>query len=116
MTIRQNYIDNFKTYCKIQGYPKQENNTQYLFDCIKSTLKNLGYHENISLSQTYPLANQNFTYIKPGNPIITGIYQIKTTSPNDVIANWSWTINQSNKLHNNSTMICYIMKKLINYT
>ena len=29
---------------------------------------------------------------------------------------YSWTINKSNKLHNNTTLICYLMRKLIPYT
>lgn len=109
MTIRSNYIDDFTTYCKIKGYNEYENKTQYFFTCIQNTLKELGYYESISTTQKINnITHEKYTYLKPYHPIITGIIQTQ-----DITTHWSWTIANSQKLHNNSTIICYIMHNIL---
>lgn len=116
MTIRQNYIDNFKVYLKMKGFgvafdkPETGNsNTKYLANGIAMILK-----EDLHFTYTFKKQELNtkdhklwdvFTYNKDNLTIklITDFEQ------------YSWTINTSNKLHNNTTLICYIMRNLIDF-
>lgn len=113
MTIRQNYIDQFLVYCKMKGYTEYTNKTEYLFNCIQNTLKELKYYESPSKEQTNSQVKQNFAYLKPHYPIITGIITTTQSSINNITTHWSWTIANSQKLYNNSTLICYIMRYIL---
>ena len=114
MPIRQNYIDQFKVYCKLAGYKPEENenNMQFLFHCIALTLSNYGYVvSQLVLDSNAPLTT-NFCHEFRKNDLPT-IYGIRKEYKDHEYKECSWKIGNSNKLHNNTSMICYLMRKVL---
>lgn len=114
MSIRQDYIDQFKVYLKMQGltiYLTNEhtkiNNTNNLATGILHMLKSLGFEVKL----------EDNKYTTPNNNI--SIYALRKSSTNSIFfkTNYhhicSWQIFPSKKWHNNTTMICYLMYKLL---
>ena len=116
MTIRQNYIDKFKTLLKIQGKPVYfsnqdadcNSNTSNLANGISHTLRALNFKTLLQDTKHIPPDN-NISIYKFTNPIYPNSIFLKTNYKKI----YSWQIFPSKKWHNNTTMICYIMRKLL---
>ena len=116
MSIRQDYIDQFKTLLKFKGkkvyFSVQDadgnSNTSNLADGIT----------NILVELNFKILLQDTKHTPPDNNI--SIYKFTNFSyPNSIFLKtnyrniYSWQIFPSKKWHNNTTMICYIMRKLL---
>lgn len=116
MTIRQNYIDQFKTYLKLQGkkiyFSNQDadgnSNTSNLADGISNTLRELNFKMLLQDNIHTPPDNNTSIY-KFTNPMYSNSIFLKTNYENI----YSWQIFPSKKWHNNTTMICYLMRKFL---
>lgn len=116
MTIRQNYIDQFKTLLKLKGkkvyFSTQEadgnSNTSNLADGISNILRELNFKMLLQNNIHTPPDNNTSIYVF-NNPIYPNSIFLKTNYENI----YSWQIFPSKKWHNNTTMICYLMRKLL---
>ena len=116
MTIRQNYIDQFKTLLKFKGkkvyFSNQDadgnSNTSNLADGIANILRELNFKMLLQNNIHTPPDNNTSIYVF-NNPIYPNSIFLKTNYENI----YSWQIFPSKKWHNNTTMICYLMRKLL---
>lgn len=116
MSIRQDYIDQFKTLLKIQGkqvyFSNQDadgnSNACNLANGISNMLRELNFKMLLQDTMHTP-PNHNTSIYKFTNPIYHNSIFLKT----DYTHIYSWQIFPSKKWHNNTTMICYIMRKLL---
>lgn len=116
MSIRQDYIDQFKTLLKFKGKPvyfsnedaEGNSNTCNLANGISNMLRELNFKMLLQDTIHTP-PNHNTSIYKFTNPIYHNSIFLKT----DYTHIYSWQIFPSKKWHNNTTMICYIMRKLL---
>lgn len=114
MSIRQDYIDQFKAYLKMQcltvGFTNEHietRNSNNLAAGILYVLKSLGFEVKLEDNE-YTISNNTIS-----------IYSLRKSYTNSIFFKTngyhicSWQIFPSKKWHNNTTIICYIMRKLL---
>ena len=114
MSIRQDYIDQFKVYLKMQGLTvyltgehTETSNTNKLAAGILHVLRSLGFKEKLEDSK-HTVSNNNIS-----------VYSLRKSSINSIFFKTdyhhicNWQVFPSKKWHNNTTMACYIMRKLL---
>lgn len=116
MSIRQDYIDQFKTLLKFKGkkvyFSIQDadgnSNTRNLADGITNILGELNFKMLLQDTKHIPPDN-NISIYKFSNFLYPNSIFLKT----DYKKIYSWQVFPSKKWHNNTTMVCYIMRKLL---
>ena len=115
MTVRQTYIDTFKTYLRMRGEEVWFNDSHYphypgsqypdsLAKSISKVLIELGFITYYLGTIDY---NRMHKYIYFNCDCNKKIFLITNNE-----RNVSWYIEGSNKPHNNTTMICYLMRRI----